>query len=57
MDKGKALTPLYELETVATRFGGKYVKKVLATLYPVKGVYKERAKEMGIELRCYGNEE
>ena len=57
MDKGKALTPLYELETVATRFGGKYVKKVLATLYPVKGVYKERAKEMGIELRCYRNEE
>lgn len=57
MDKGKALTPLYELETVATRFGGKYAKKVLATLYPVKGVYKERAKEMGIELRCYGDEE
>lgn len=54
MDKGKALQPLYELETVATRFGGKYAKKVLATLYPLKGVYKERAEEMNIELRCYG---
>ena len=56
MDKGKALTPLYELETVATRFGGKYTKKVLATLYPVKGVYAERAEEMEIELRCYSVE-
>lgn len=57
MDKGKALTPLYELETVATRFGGKYAKKVLATLYTVKGVYAERADEMGIELKCYGSAE
>lgn len=54
LKKGKALQPLYELETVATRFGGKYAKKVLATLYPLKGVYEERAKEMNIELRCYG---
>lgn len=52
--KGKALEPLYELETVASRFGGKYARKVLATLQPITGVYAERAEEMGIELWCYG---
>lgn len=56
LDDGKALPALYELETVASRFGGKYVKKVLATLHPVTGAYAERAKEMGIELLCCGNE-
>lgn len=50
MNRGKALQPLYELETVATRFGGKYAKKVLATVYSLQGVYAERAKEMGITL-------
>lgn len=50
MDDGQALQPLYELETVATRFGGKYAKKVLATVHPLQGVYAERAKEMGIIL-------
>jgi len=54
MRDGQALEPMYELETVATRFGGKYAKKVLATLQPIESVYKERAKEMNIELRCYG---
>lgn len=52
MDQGKALTPMYELETVATRFGGKYSKKRLATLKEVTGAYAERAEEMGIELWC-----
>lgn len=43
---------VYELETVASRFGGKYTRKVLAALQPITGVYAERAKEMGIELWC-----
>ena len=54
MDKGKALEPMYELETVASRFGGKYAKKVLATLNPVTGSYAQRAEEMNITLNCYG---
>ncbi len=54
MDQGKALTAMYELETVANRFGGKYAKKTLATLKEVTGAYAERAEEMGIELDCCG---
>lgn len=54
MDQGKALTPMYELETVANRFGGKYAKKTLATLKQVTGAYAERAEEMGIVLDCFG---
>lgn len=54
MGKGKALQPMYELETVANRFGGKYAKKVLATLKPIYGAYAERAVEMNIDLCCYG---
>lgn len=54
MDKGKALEPMYELETVASRFGGKYAKKILATLNEVKGSYALRADEMNIKLDCYG---
>lgn len=50
MDGGQALEPMYELQTVATRFGGKYAKKVLATVHPIQGVYVDRAKEMGIRL-------
>lgn len=50
MDSNKALNALYELETVARRFGGKYVKKVLAIMKPMGSVYLERAKEMGIEV-------
>lgn len=57
MNKGKALQPLYELEAVATRFGGKYAKKVLATVHPLQGVYAERAKEMGITLSVAKREE
>lgn len=50
MDSNKALNALYELETVARRFGGKYVKKVLAIMKPMGSVYLERAQEMGIEV-------
>ena len=42
---------LYELETVANRFGGKYAKKVLATAQPLSAAHMQRAKEMGIEVR------
>ena len=41
---------LYELETVATRFGGKYARKVLMVAKEVAGGHLERAKEMGIEV-------
>ena len=50
MDSNKALNALYELETVARRFGGKYVKKALAIMKPMGSVYLERANEMGIEV-------
>lgn len=51
MDDGQALDPMYELLTVAKRFGGKYAKKVLAVVHPLKDVYLSRAEEMGIEIR------
>lgn len=46
----KTLHAMYELETVAKRFGGKYAKKRLVTMAEIKGAYKERADEMGIAL-------
>jgi hypothetical protein len=46
----KKLHALYELETVAYRFGGKYAKKELVTVFPIEGNYAIRAKEMGIKL-------
>lgn len=57
MDEGQALEPMYELSTVANRFGGKYARKVLSLVHPVKETNIHRAKEMGIELRYYGKEE
>ena len=42
---------LYELETVANRFGGKYARKVLATAQPLSPAHMQRAVEMGIEVR------
>lgn len=47
----QVLHALYELETVASRFGGKYAKKVLVTANELGDAYMERAKEMGIEVR------
>ncbi len=41
---------LYELETVANRFGGKYAKKVLKVGKKVTSAHSLRAKEMGIEI-------
>ena len=42
---------LYELETVAERFGGKYAKKVIAAPQGLNDTHSLRAKEMGIEIR------
>lgn len=52
MDGSKALPALYELETVARRFGGKYARKVLAVTRPLGKAYMARAEELGIEIRC-----
>ena len=41
---------LYELETVANQFGGKYVRKILAIGKPLSAGYQLRAEEMGIEV-------
>lgn len=42
---------LYELETVASRFGGKYAKKVLAVAKEMSSGHVRRATEMQIEVR------
>lgn len=42
---------LYELETVADKFGGKYAKKVLAAPLGLNDTHRLRAKEMNIEIR------
>jgi len=47
---------LYELETVANRFGGKYAKKVLVIAKEMAAGHLLRAKEMGIEVRLISEE-
>ena len=47
----QCLHALYELDTVAHRFGGKYAKKRLVVTAEINEVYQERALEMGIELK------
>ena len=42
---------LYELQTVADKFGGKYVKMVIAAPQGLNDTHSLRAKEMGIEIR------
>lgn len=42
---------LYELETIADKFGGKYAKKVLVAPQGANESHRLRAKEMGIEIR------
>ncbi len=51
MGPQQTLHALYELDTIAGRFGGKYSRKVLVTTHQITGVYLERAEEMGIEVR------
>lgn len=50
MGPQQSLHALYELDTVARRFGGKYAKKVLVTADKLGDIYLERAREMGIEI-------
>ena len=47
----QCLHALYELDTVANRFGGEYAKKRLVVTSEINEVYQERALEMGIELK------
>ncbi len=42
---------LYELDAVAGRFGGKYVKKVLAATQQINVGYVKRAEEMDISIQ------
>ena len=51
MDSKQTLHALYELDTVANRFGGKYARKVLVSAQRLSENYLERAREMGIEVR------
>lgn len=53
MDGNASLEPMYQIDVIASRFGGKYARKVLATREKIKGVYAERADEMRIKLECY----
>lgn len=41
---------LYELQTVAEKFGGKYARKVIAAPQGLNDTHSLRAKEMGIEI-------
>ena len=50
MGPSNTLHALYELQTVAERFGGKYAKKVLVTSRMPADVYITRAEEMGISI-------
>lgn len=46
---------LYELETVASRFGGKYARKVLIVAKELSSGHMRRAKEMDIEVINIGS--
>ena len=50
MGPSNTLHALYELHTVAERFGGKYAKKLLVTSRMPADVYIKRAEEMGIDI-------
>jgi len=50
MESNQALHALYELDLVATRFGGKYAKKKLVITKFMPDIYRTRAEEMGIEV-------
>lgn len=50
LNPNTTLHALYELQTVADRFGGKYSKKCLITVEEIAPNYRERADEMNIKL-------
>ncbi len=43
---------LYELDTVASRFGGKYARRELVTANPLETHHDQRAEEMNITVIC-----
>lgn len=45
-----ALHALYELDTVARRFGGRYAKKILVVTHDMSDAHIQRGREMGIEI-------
>ena len=51
MSKADVIGALYELQSVADRFGGRYCRKELVMVDEISPVSIERAKEMGIEIR------
>lgn len=54
MESNQALHALYELDMVATRFGGKYAKKKLVITKFMPAIYRTRAQEMSIEVNFEG---
>ena len=52
LGSSQSLYALYELQTVAERFGGRYARKKLVIMHPMNRIYQERAAEMGIEVVC-----
>lgn len=51
MDASRSLHALYELETVANRFGGKYARRILLTAQKMNEIAAQRAEQMGIEIK------
>ena len=52
-NRPQILSALYELDTVACRFGGVYAQKELVILNDVATVYKSRAESMGININVF----
>ena len=48
---GVGLQALYELDTVAQKFGGRYARKILVSAKGMSRTDTRRAEEMGIEVR------
>ena len=53
MEGNAALNPMYQMDTIASRFGGKYARKMLATRERISDVHLERAESMNIEWKWY----
>ena len=50
LGSSQSLYALYELQTVAERFGGRYARKKLVLFHPLNEIYMQRAEEMGIQV-------
>ena len=53
LTSGQARDAMYELSSVASRFGGKYVKMSLSVSNELREVDVERANEMGVSILHY----